>query len=145
MATIERRAQAVWSGDLRSGSGTLSLGSGVLTEQAYSFHTRFEQEQGTNPEELLAAALGSCFTMALGNVLAQGGHPARVLSTEATCRMDAVSGGFKIQGIHLRVRGGVDGLDQAGFEQAVEQAAHTCPVSQVFKSDFEITHEGTLE
>ncbi|AWN22573.1 OsmC family peroxiredoxin [Deinococcus irradiatisoli] len=145
MANIERKANARWSGDLRSGKGTLSTGSGALQEQAYSFQTRFENSPGTNPEELLAAAHSGCFTMQLSALLAAAGHPARLLATDATCVMEPNGGGFKITKMVLKVRGSVDGLDQAGFEEQVNKAAEMCPLSQVMKGNVQIEHEAVLE
>ncbi len=145
MANIERKANARWSGDLRSGKGTLSTGSGVLQEQPYSFHTRFENTPGTNPEELLAAAHSGCFTMQLSALLAHAGHPARLLATDATCVMEPDGAGFKITKMILKVRGAVDGLDQAGFEAQVNKAAESCPLSQVMKGNVQIEHEAVLE
>lgn len=145
MANIERTANARWSGDLKDGKGTLSTGSGVLQEQAYSFKTRFEDAPGTNPEELLAAAHSGCFTMQLSAMLAQGGHPARLLATDATCIMEPAGAGFKITRMKLMVRGAVDGLDQAAFEAAVARAAELCPLSQIMKGNVQIEHEAVLE
>jgi len=145
MANIERKANARWSGDLREGKGTLSTGSGVLQEQAYSFKTRFEDAPGTNPEELLAAAHSGCFTMQLSAMLSQDGHPARLLATDATCVMEPAGAGFKITKMKLMVRGAVDGLDQAGFEAAVSKAAELCPLSQIMKGNVQIEHEAVLE
>ena len=145
MANIERKANARWMGDLRSGKGTLSTGSGALQEQAYSFQTRFGEESGTNPEELLAAAHSGCFTMQLSAMLAQDGHPARLLATDATCIMEPAGAGFKITKMVLKVHGSVDGLDQAGFEAAVSKAAELCPLSQVMKGNVVIEHEAVLE
>ncbi|TSA87135.1 OsmC family protein [Deinococcus detaillensis] len=145
MATIERKANARWTGDLRNGKGTLSSGSGVLQETPYSFHTRFEDAPGTNPEELLAAAHSGCFTMQLSALLAADGHPARLLATDATCVMQPDGAGFKITKMKLMVRGSVDGLDQAGFEAQVAKAAETCPLSQIMKGNVEIEHEAVLE
>ncbi|AZI43482.1 OsmC family peroxiredoxin [Deinococcus psychrotolerans] len=145
MATIERKANARWTGDLRNGKGTLSSGSGVLQETPYSFHTRFEDAPGTNPEELLAAAHSGCFTMQLSALLAADGHPARLLATDATCVMEPDGAGFKITKMKLMVRGSVDGLDPAGFEAQVTKAAEMCPLSQIMKGNVEIEHEAVLE
>ena len=145
MADIERKANARWSGDLGSGKGTLSTGSGVLQETPYSFKTRFEDAPGTNPEELLAAAHSGCFTMQLSALLANDGHPARLLATDATCIMESDGAGFKITRMKLMVRGSVDGLEQDGFEAAVSKAAEMCPLSQVMKGNVQIEHEAVLE
>ncbi|GAA4022364.1 OsmC family protein [Deinococcus rubellus] len=145
MANIERKANARWSGDLKDGKGTLSTGSGVLQEQAYSFKTRFEDAPGTNPEELLAAAHSGCFTMQLAAMLAADGHPARLLATDATCVMEPAGAGFKITKMKLMVRGAVDGLDQVAFEVVVAKAAELCPLSQIMKGNVQIEHEAVLE
>lgn len=142
---IERTANARWTGDLRSGAGTISSKSGVLQETPYSFKTRFEGESGTNPEELIAAAHAGCFTMAFSNVLQQAGHAPKVLATEAVVRMDQQGGGFKITGVTLRVRGHAEGLDQAQFQQLAEQAEQGCPVSGALRGNLEISVEAIYE
>ena len=144
MANITRTADAQWTGDLRSGSGHLSAPSGVLKDTAYSFRTRFENEPGTNPEELIVAAHAGCFTMALSNVLGQAGHVASNLSTHATLEMDASGGGFKIGSIVLQVQGQVDGIDAAQFQQYAEQAEQGCPVSGALRGNVRISVEATL-
>ncbi len=143
--TIERKATARWSGDLKTGKGNLSTQSGALQEQVYSFQTRFEHEQGTNPEELLAAAHAGCFTMQLSALLANEGHPARLLSTEATCIMEPDGSGFKIAKMVLKVHGSVDTLDQSGFEAQVVKAAEICPLSKVMAGNVQVEHEAVLE
>ncbi len=145
MSTIERKAKAQWTGDLRAGNGTLTSPSGVLSETPYSFRTRFESAPGTNPEELIAAAHAGCFTMAFSGVLTQAGHAPRNLATEATLGMDSVPGGFKIVSMHLEVRGSVDGLDQAQFEEMARVAEQGCPVSNVLRGNLNITVQATLE
>lgn len=145
MAAIERKANAQWNGDLRNGTGTLGTPSGVLKETPYSFRTRFESAPGTNPEELIAAAHAGCFTMAFSNVLGLAGHAPRQLATEATLGMESVPGGFKIATMHLNVRGSVDGLDQAQFEEMAHQAEQGCPVSNLLRGNITITVQAILE
>ncbi|WP_027481020.1 OsmC family protein [Deinococcus pimensis] len=145
MANIQRKANAQWSGDLRSGSGTMSAPSGVFRDTPYSFRTRFENQPGTNPEELIAAAHAGCFTMAFSNVLASAGHTAESLQTEATLEMDASGGGFRIGSIVLRTRGRVPGVDQSQFQQFAEQAEQGCPVSGALRGNVNIKVEATLE
>ena len=145
MANIQRKANAEWSGDLRSGKGTITAPSGVLQNTPYSFHTRFENEPGTNPEELIAAAHAACFTMAFSNVLAGAGHVAQSLATEATLGMDSSGGGFRIATMMLRVRGRVDGIDQAQFQEFAAQAEQGCPVSGALRGNLQINVEATLE
>ena len=103
MADIARKASAHWTGDLMKGSGTVSTESGALREQAYSFRTRFGQEPGTNPEELLAAAHAGCFTMQLSALLGMAGHDPQDLQTEATCEMVREGQGFRISTMRLHI------------------------------------------
>lgn len=145
MADIARKASAHWQGDLRSGKGTVSTESGVLRDAQYSFKTRFEEGQGTNPEELLASAHAGCFTMQLSALLSGHGHTVEDLRTEATCEMVKDGPGFKISRMHLVVRGRVSGSDQADFEAHVQQAAELCPLSRVMQGNVEITHEAQFE
>ncbi|WP_110887583.1 OsmC family protein [Deinococcus yavapaiensis] len=145
MANIKRKANAHWTGDLRSGRGELSTPSGVLKDTAYSYHTRFEDGQGTNPEELVAAAHAGCFTMAFSNVLKSHGHEPRDLHTEATCVMNQVPGGFKLAEMQLVVRGSADGLDQEGFQRLAEEAEQGCPISGALRNNLAISVQATLE
>src|SRR5580658_6014524 len=106
---MQRTAQAKWQGDLKSGTGTISTASGTLASTPYSFHTRFEEGKGTNPEELLAAAHAGCFTMALSAQLAQAGLKADSLETSCTITLDKVEGGFGITSSHLELKAKVPG------------------------------------
>ena len=145
MADIARKASAHWQGDLKSGKGTVSTGSGVLQGAQYSFGTRFENGAGTNPEELLASAHAGCFTMQLSALLSNHGHTVDDLHTDATCEMTRDGAGFRVSAMRLTVRGKVTGSDQADFEEHVKQAAELCPLSRVMKGNVEITHEAILE
>jgi len=129
---IERNAKATWQGDLKSGSGEFDLlSSGAVRGEQVTFASRFEQPGGkTSPEELIAAAHATCFSMALANGLAQDGHPPTKLETEAQVTLDNTGEGFGITTIQLKVRGQVDGLEERGFKQAAEQAKKNCPVSK---------------
>ena len=130
MAEIRRKSRAVWYGDLRGGSGRLNTDSGALSNTAYSFHTRFEDEPGSNPEELLAAAHAGCFSMAFANELSKAGYRVESISTEATCVMSSKEGGgFAITAMLLKAEGKVYGIDAATFQQIGEQAKKGCPVS----------------
>ena len=145
MADIARRASAHWEGDLKSGNGTVSTESGVLSQAPYSFSTRFENGQGTNPEELLASAHAGCFTMQLSALISAHGHEIQALDTEATCEMVKDGPGFRISRMHLTVRGRLTGSDQADFEAHVKDAAEKCPLSRIMQGNVEITHEAILE
>ena len=138
-----RKAKAVWRGTGRDGSGHLSSESGVLAETPYSFKTRFENEKGTNPEELIAAAHASCFTMALAFQLTSAGKPADSLDTSAVVSIEQVEGGFKISAVALTLKAKVPGLSQDEFKKLAETAKANCPVSKVLNAT--ITLDATLE
>ena len=127
-----RNAEAVWEGDLKSGKGTMKLGSGAFQGQ-YSFASRFEQGTGTNPEELIAAAHAGCFSMALSHALAQAGHPPKRVHTTAKVHLEKTEGGFAIPRIDLVTEAQVPGIDAAAFRQQAESAKQNCPVSKLLK------------
>ncbi|MDB6121183.1 MAG: OsmC-like protein [Pedosphaera sp.] len=147
MIQIERSAEAVWRGDLKSGQGTTSTETRVLQEAPYSFKTRFENEkQGTNPEELIAAAHASCFSMAFSKLLADAGHAPKEVRTKATVVLAKTDAGFKIAKVHLDTTGMVDGMDEATFQQTAEKAKEGCPVSKLLKPGLEeMTLKATLK
>ena len=128
---IERRAHASWEGDLRNGSGKFDVGSGAISGQEVTFASRFTPESGgkTSPEELIAAAEATCFSMALANGLAQGGHAPTKIETDALCTLDQTDAGFRITTMQLTVRAEVEGLDDAAFQTAAKEAKEGCPVS----------------
>jgi len=135
-----RNGSAEWRGDLQSGSGTLEVGDGVFSGD-YSFASRFEEGEGTNPEELIAAAHAACFSMALSHALAQAGTPPEQLQTSATVTFVPGTGITKIA---LAVRGTVPGVDEGGFRSAAENAKVNCPVSQALAAVPEITLDAQL-
>jgi osmotically inducible protein OsmC len=139
---MKRTAQAKWQGDLKSGTGTISTASGTLASTPYSFHTRFEDGKGTNPEELLAAAHAGCFTMALSAQLAQAGLKADSLETSCTITLEQKEGGFAITGSHLELKAKVPGATQEAFEKATQAAKAGCPVSKLYNTA--ITLNATL-
>ena len=124
-----RNASAVWEGNLPSGRGTLTVGSGAF-EGSYSFASRFEDGPGTNPDELIGAAHAGCFSMALANMLAQAGHTPESIRTEAKVQLAKVGDGFKITLIELNTEGIVPGTDEKTFLKHAENAKTGCPVSQ---------------
>jgi osmotically inducible protein OsmC len=140
---MKRNASARWEGDLENGRGTLSSDSGVLSDTAYSFKTRFSDEPGTNPEELLGAAHAGCFSMALSLMLGEENLTADRIDTKATVQLDEVEGGFAISRIHLVCRARVPGADEAQFMKAAEAAKAECPVSKALST--EISMDATLE
>ena len=125
----KRKAQAVWNGTLTEGNGTMKVASGAY-EGPYSFQSRFEEGEGTNPEELLAGAHAGCFSMALSGDIGRAGHEAESVETEATVHVDKVDAGFAIKRIELRTRANVPGIDEDSFQQAAQAAKVGCPVSQ---------------
>jgi osmotically inducible protein OsmC len=143
MAT-EKTATATWEGTLAEGSGSFSLGTGVVGDQAVTWKDRAEGGEGTSPEELIAAAHASCVLMALAGGLARAGTPPTRLESEATTIFDKVGEGFAITKIALRIRGEVDGVDEDGFRQAAEGAKENCPVSQALKGNVEVTLDAAL-
>jgi osmotically inducible protein OsmC len=140
---MKRSASAVWKGGLRDGNGTVSTESGVLSDTQYSFTTRFEQGDGTNPEELIAAAHAGCFAMALSNELGQAGLTPERISTTAAVTLEKTDAGFTITAVHLSVRAKVPGANQQAFETAANGAKSGCPVSKVLNA--QITMEARLE
>lgn len=141
---MKRTATAVWSGDLKTGKGAISVQSGVITDSPYTFKARFEDESGksaTNPEELIAAAHASCFTMQLSHFLAEAGHPAKKLSTTAEITIQPGTGITKSA---LSLVGSVPGMSAGDFAASAEKAKANCPVSKAL-SAIEITLETQLD
>jgi lipoyl-dependent peroxiredoxin len=129
-----RKAKAVWRGTGRAGSGHLSTESGVLAETPYSFRTRFENERGTNPEELIAAAHAGCFTMALAFQLQGAGYTPTELMTEAAVTLEPEGQGFRIIRSALTLRAQVPNLDESAFARMATDAEKNCPVSKVLNA-----------
>lgn len=140
---MQRKANAVWRGGLKDGKGTLSSASGVLNNTKYSFSTRFENEPGTNPEELIAAAHAGCFSMALSAQLGSAGITPQEIATEAVVTMEKQDSGFAITAVHLTVRAQIPGADEAKFREAAEAAKAGCPVSKVLNA--KITMDAKLQ
>ena len=129
-----RKAKAVWRGTGRDGGGDLSTDSGVLSNTPYSFKTRFENEKGTNPEELIAAAHAGCFTMAVAFGLQRAGFTPTELDTEAAVTLESEGQGFKISSSALTLRATVPGIDAAAFATIAGDAEKNCPVSKVLNA-----------
>jgi osmotically inducible protein OsmC len=135
MAT--RSGSAEWKGDLPSGSGELTVGEGVF-HGSYSYKSRFEEGEGTNPEELIAAAHAACFAMALSNMLAEDGHTPDSIKSSAKVHLRNVDGAPTIAQIDLSVDGAVPGLDEDGFKDYAAKAKEACPVSRALAGVNEI-------
>ena len=140
---MQRKASAVWQGDLKSGKGTVSTASGVLSNAQYSFATRFENGAGTNPEELIAAAHAGCFAMAFSAQLGEAGlKPDRVDAT-ATVTLEKTEGGFAVTASHLDMKAKIPGATQQQFDTAANNAKAGCPISKLLNA--KITLTATLE
>jgi osmotically inducible protein OsmC len=137
-----RKAVAVWRGNGRSGTGDISTESGVLEKASYSFRTRFENERGTNPEELVAAAHAGCFTMALAFRLQTAGLTATELTTEAAVTLEPEGQGFRISRSALTMRAKVPDVSEATFAELARDAERNCPVSKLLNA--EITLDAKL-
>lgn len=140
---MDRTAKAQWKGDLKSGTGIISSASGVLSNTPYSFKTRFEQGNGTNPEELLAAAHAGCFSMALSLMLQNEGLKADSIETTCTISLEKEGDGFAIKRSHLDLTAKIPGASEDAFNRATNAAKEGCPVSKLF--DTEITLTAKLE
>ena len=132
---MKQTASAIWSGDLKRGTGALSTHSGVLKETPYSFATRFEGAKGTNPEELIAAAHAGCFTMALSAALASAGFTAKRLATSAAVALEQVAGSWTIASVHLENEAWIPGISAEKYEQIALEAKANCPVSRLLRAE----------
>jgi lipoyl-dependent peroxiredoxin len=136
------KGSAEWKGDLRTGTGTFTAGDTISGE--YSFRSRFEDGPGANPEQLIAAAHASCFSMALSNMLAEAGTPVDSVRTDATVTLRMVDGVPTITKIALVTVGHVPGIDEAAFKEHANAAKAGCPVSRALAGVPEITLDATL-
>jgi osmotically inducible protein OsmC len=139
---IKRKGSAVWQGGIKDGKGAISTESGALKVYPYGFASRFEGQRGSNPEELIAAAHASCFTMALSLILGEAKLTAERMETTAEVTLEQVEGGYAITAVKLSLKGKVPGADRAKFEQLAAKAKAGCPVSKLLKAD--ISLETTL-
>ena len=128
---------------MREGTGTMRTESGVLADTQYSFRTRFAEGLGTNPDELIAASLSGCFSMALSLMLGEAGLTAEKIETHADVTLDKVGEGFEITASQLTVTAKIPGADKAKFEEIANKAKAGCPVSKLMKAT--ITMDATLE
>jgi osmotically inducible protein OsmC len=145
MANVERRAHVVWEGDLAGGNGTLTADSSKTLEEApVTWASRVERPDGkTSPEELIASAHASCYSMAFSHTLAEGGNAPERLEVEAVCTFDDEA--LKITAVDLNVRGKVPGMTEEEFENAAHQADQGCPVSNALRGNVEIRVQTSLE
>ena len=139
---IKRKGSAAWQGGIKDGKGTISTESGALKAYPYGFASRFEGQRGSNPEELIAAAHASCFTMALSLILGEAKLTAEQMETSAEVTLEQVEGGYAITAVHLTLKAKIPGADQAAFEKLTALAKAGCPVSKLLKA--KITLDATL-
>ena len=132
---MKRTASAVWTGNLKQGSGSVSTAGGAVNDTPYGFSSRFENGAGTNPEELIAAAHAGCFTMATSAALGRAGFTPDKLATEATLTLEQVQGNWTITTIHLKMDARVPGISKEKFAEIAADAKANCPVSRVLKAD----------
>ena len=140
MATIRRTATAAWQGTGKEGTGQLTTQSGVLKESRYGFQTRFADGPGTNPEELIAAAHASCFTMALSFQLAGAGYSDGTLETTAKVKLEKDGDGFKVSRSDLVLEASVPGIEPAKFEELAQAAKAGCPISKLLNAEITLEH-----
>lgn len=135
---MKKQASAHWSGSLKEGSGTISTESGALKDNPYGFNTRFEDEPGTNPEELVGAAHASCFSMAFSMLLGEEGFTPDSIDTRATVTLDKVSDGFAVTAVHLDMQARIPDIDKAQFEEIANKAKAGCPISKLLNTDISL-------
>ena len=138
-----RKADAIWKGSLKEGLGSVKLGSGKF-EGNYSFSSRFEKGEGTNPEELIGAAHAGCFSMALSLMLSDEGNEPEEINTTAEVDILPDQGGFAIKSIHLKTKAKVPGIDKEQFLKHANAAKENCPVSKALKGVDKITLDAEL-
>ena len=136
------KAHAEWQGGLKTGSGSFVAGEAI--NGAFSFKTRFEDEPGANPEQLLAAAHAACYSMAISAVLEAGGTPVESINTDASVTLRFIDGAPTVTAVAISVSGKVPGLDADGFQKAAEEAKANCVISRALSDSIEITLEATL-
>ena len=138
MAEFNRKAGALWTGDLKNGDGLISTESKTLYQLPYNFQTRFGEKEGSNPEELIAAAHAACFSMALASTLEKNGFTPVQTESTATCTVASKDGGFEITKMRLHVRCEVPNIDEPTFNKLVWEADKGCPVSNLLRDGLAI-------
>ncbi|MCZ7835238.1 OsmC family protein [Atlantibacter hermannii] len=138
--TIQKSGQAHWEGDIKSGKGTVTTESGVLSQQPYGFNTRFEGAKGTNPEELIGAAHAACFSMALSLMLGEAGYKAQSIDTKAVVSLDKAGAGFEITKVALTSEVSVPGVEKNEFDEIIQKAKEGCPVSKVLNAEITLDY-----
>jgi osmotically inducible protein OsmC len=138
---INRSGSAVWTGGLKDGKGAISTQSGALDAYPYGFATRFEGMPGSNPEELIAAAHASCFTMALSLILGEAGLTAEKMETNAVVTLEQQEGGFEVTASRLTLKATIPGADDETFQDLAAKAKANCPISKLLKAEISLDAE----
>ena len=135
---IDKYATAIWQGGLKDGQGSISTESGTLDNAHYSFTKRFEDAEGTNPEELVGAAHAGCFAMALSMILGEAGYTPNKLETKATITLEKQGDGFAVTKSHLNLSADIPKISQADFEECATKAKENCPLSKLLNADISL-------
>ncbi len=135
---IKRKGSAAWQGGIKDGKGSISTESGALNAYPYGFASRFEGQKGSNPEELIAAAHASCFTMALSKILGEANLTAERMETSAEVTLEQVDGGWAVTSSHLTLKAKVPGADEATFQSLAAKAKAGCPISKLLKAEISL-------
>ncbi|GAA5131965.1 OsmC family protein [Alloalcanivorax gelatiniphagus] len=135
---MNKFASAHWQGDIKKGKGTISTQSGALKEQPYGFNTRFEDEPGTNPEELIGGAHAGCFSMAFSLQLGNAGYTPDSIDTKAKVTLEKDGDGFSITKVHLDMTAKIPGIDDDEFQKIAKAAKEGCPVSKLLNADISL-------
>lgn len=144
MTNIERKAGVIWNGGLKNGDGVISTESQTLFEQPYNSKTRFGDETGTNPEELIAAANAACLDMAFASTMEKNGFHPKKTETNATCTLSSRDNGYEITSMQLHLRAEVSDIKKDKFQELAKQAEESCPVSKLLRAGLEIDMDATL-
>lgn len=137
--TISQKAEVIWNGPMKEGSGNISVESGVFKKLPYSYNTRFENVKGTNPEELIAAAHASCFSMALSGAFGNNGFEVKKIKTVATVSLDKKAEQWTISSSHLDVEANVLEINDETFQKIATEAKLGCPVSRLLKAEISLS------
>ena len=140
---MNKTASAHWAGNLKQGKGTISTESGALKDNPYGFNTRFENQPGTNPEELIGAAHAGCFSMAFAMLLGEENFTPDSIDTQATVTLEKQCDGFAVTAVHLKMQARIPGIEQSKFDEIAGKAKSGCPISKLLNA--KITLDATLK
>lgn len=140
---MNKTASAHWAGNLKQGKGTISTESGALKDNPYGFNTRFENQPGTNPEELIGAAHAGCFSMAFAMLLGEENFTPDSIDTQATVTLEKQSDSFAVTAVHLEMQARIPGIEQSKFDEIADKAKSGCPISKLLNA--KITLDATLK